>query len=172
MSGSVTVEAAAARFVGDIEQTPPMVSAVKVAGQRLHKLARMGKEVERKPRALTVYELRVEDLDSIMHGAPMGPRNLQETGLGLQTLLNLMIKAMYSGACDTPAGIAKFLNRKVKMRSPFRSSRWKSIPGNSRARFFFLRKSSPMPSARNIKKGFSGFICPSAAKRNFFQNFS
>ena len=51
----------AARFVGDIEQVPPMVSAVRVAGQRLHKLARMGKEVERKPRALTIYELRVED---------------------------------------------------------------------------------------------------------------
>ena len=57
------LEEAAARFVGEIEQTPPMVSAVKVAGQRLHKLARMGKEIERKPRALTVYELRVEDAD-------------------------------------------------------------------------------------------------------------
>ena len=53
----------AERFVGEIEQTPPMMSAVKVSGQRLHKLARMGKEVERKPRALTVYELRVEDVD-------------------------------------------------------------------------------------------------------------
>lgn len=56
------LEEVAARFIGDIEQTPPMVSAVKVAGQRLHKLARMGKEVERKPRSLTIYELRVEDV--------------------------------------------------------------------------------------------------------------
>src|SRR5262245_17757742 len=54
-------------------------------------------------------KLRAEDLESIMHGAPIAPRNLQETGLGLQQLLNLMMKAMYSGACDTPSGIAKFL---------------------------------------------------------------
>src|SRR5438874_6492813 len=34
------------RFVGDIEQLPPMVSAVKIGGRRLHELARAGKEVE------------------------------------------------------------------------------------------------------------------------------
>ena len=38
---------AVARFVGDIEQLPPMVSAVKVGGRRLHELARAGEEVER-----------------------------------------------------------------------------------------------------------------------------
>lgn len=54
-------------------------------------------------------KLRVEDLEAIMHGAPTAPRTLAETGLGLQTLLNLMIKAMYSGACETPSTIAKFL---------------------------------------------------------------
>ena len=60
--GDVTldkVRAAAARFVGDIEQVPPMVSAVKVGGRRLHELARAGEEVEREPRPITVYELDV-----------------------------------------------------------------------------------------------------------------
>ena len=51
---------AAARFVGDIEQVPPMVSAIKVEGRRLHELAREGVEVERKPRPVTVHELSVE----------------------------------------------------------------------------------------------------------------
>ncbi len=41
------VSAAAQRFVGEIEQVPPMVSAMKVDGRRLHELAREGKEVER-----------------------------------------------------------------------------------------------------------------------------
>lgn len=50
-------------FVGDIEQIPPMVSAVKVDGKRLHQLAREGKEVERKPRPVTVYDLCVEAVD-------------------------------------------------------------------------------------------------------------
>jgi tRNA pseudouridine55 synthase len=48
------VQAAAARFVGAIEQVPPMVSAVKVGGRRLHELARAGVEVERAPRTVTV----------------------------------------------------------------------------------------------------------------------
>lgn len=50
-------------FVGDIEQIPPMVSAVKVDGKRLHQLAREGKTVERKPRPVTVHSLEVAGID-------------------------------------------------------------------------------------------------------------
>jgi tRNA pseudouridine55 synthase len=50
---------AAAGFVGDIEQIPPMVSAVKIDGKRLHELAREGKEVERAPRPVTIHALEV-----------------------------------------------------------------------------------------------------------------
>lgn len=46
---------AATRLTGDIEQVPPMVSAVKVGGRRLHELARKGLEVERPPRPVRVY---------------------------------------------------------------------------------------------------------------------
>ena len=49
---------AAQEFVGDILQTPPMVSAAKVGGVPLYKLARKGVEVERKPRLVHVYDLR------------------------------------------------------------------------------------------------------------------
>lgn len=48
------VEAVLPRFLGDIEQVPPMVSAVKVGGRRLHELARAGEEVERAPRRVHV----------------------------------------------------------------------------------------------------------------------
>lgn len=47
------------RFVGEIDQLPPMVSAVKVGGQRLYKMARKGEVVERTPRRVTVYEFTV-----------------------------------------------------------------------------------------------------------------
>jgi tRNA pseudouridine55 synthase len=50
-----SVQAAAATLTGEIEQVPPMVSAVKVGGRRLHELARQGIEVERAPRPVTVY---------------------------------------------------------------------------------------------------------------------
>ena len=53
-------EEAAAQFRGELEQVPPMVSAVKVDGKRLHELARQGVEVEREPRQVTIPRLAVE----------------------------------------------------------------------------------------------------------------
>jgi tRNA pseudouridine55 synthase len=54
------VRACAATFTGTIEQIPPMVSAVKVGGRRLHALARQGIEVERTPRTVEVHRFVVE----------------------------------------------------------------------------------------------------------------
>jgi tRNA pseudouridine55 synthase len=48
-------------FTGQITQVPPMVSAVKVGGQRLYKLARKGETIERKPRQITVSEFEAID---------------------------------------------------------------------------------------------------------------
>jgi tRNA pseudouridine55 synthase len=53
------VVTAAAKFVGPIEQIPPMVSAVHVDGKRLHEYAREGIEVERPVRHVTIHELTV-----------------------------------------------------------------------------------------------------------------
>ena len=50
------------KFTGSLEQTPPMVSALKHQGVRLYQLARAGKVVEREKRAITVYELRIEEI--------------------------------------------------------------------------------------------------------------
>ena len=55
------VEEASERFVGDIMQIPPMVSAVKVGGRRLYELAREGEEIERAARPVTVHEISVLD---------------------------------------------------------------------------------------------------------------
>jgi len=57
------VERVLGRFLGDIEQVPPMVSAVKIGGRRLHELAREGKEVERAPRPVHVDRIEVEDFE-------------------------------------------------------------------------------------------------------------
>lgn len=53
------VRQAAVALTGDIEQVPPMVSAVKVDGRRLHALAREGIEVERAARPVTVHRFEV-----------------------------------------------------------------------------------------------------------------
>jgi tRNA pseudouridine55 synthase len=49
------------KFTGDIEQVPPMVSAVRVGGERLHVKARRGEEVERAPRPVTIHELELTE---------------------------------------------------------------------------------------------------------------
>jgi tRNA pseudouridine55 synthase len=48
----------AAQFVGDLMQIPPMVSAIKIKGVPLYKLARKGIEIEREPRLVHIYNFR------------------------------------------------------------------------------------------------------------------
>lgn len=49
------------RFVGEIQQIPPMYSALKVGGQKLCDLARKGVEVERKARTITIFSITLEE---------------------------------------------------------------------------------------------------------------
>ncbi|OQA29312.1 MAG: tRNA pseudouridine synthase B [Verrucomicrobia bacterium ADurb.Bin345] len=58
------VEAEMKKLTGDLMQTPPMVSAVKVKGVPLYKLARKGQEVEREPRLIHVYEFTLKQFAS------------------------------------------------------------------------------------------------------------
>ena len=53
------LEAALDRFRGELQQIPPMYSAVKVQGKKLYELARKGREVERKPRPVNIYALEL-----------------------------------------------------------------------------------------------------------------
>jgi tRNA pseudouridine55 synthase len=58
---------AAGGFLGEIEQIPPMFSAIKIKGKPLYKLARKGKEIERSPRKIKIerFEVRREKDDEI-----------------------------------------------------------------------------------------------------------
>jgi len=57
------LEKVIAQFVGDIEQVPPMYSALKVDGQRLYKLAYQGLEVKRKSRPVTIQQIDLLHFD-------------------------------------------------------------------------------------------------------------
>lgn len=50
-------------YLGDIEQVPPMFSAIKVEGRPLYELARQGIEIERKARLVHIFALRLEQLN-------------------------------------------------------------------------------------------------------------
>ena len=85
MSG-VTLDAArdaARQLTGPIMQTPPMVSALRVGGVRLHELARQGIEIERKPRPVTVYEF---DVDSTFDPLVLAIRVRCSAGTYVRTL--------------------------------------------------------------------------------------
>ncbi len=74
---------AAASLTGTILQTPPMVSAVKVGGRRLHQLARQGIEVERAPREVTVSRFSVE---------PLPPDAQPEAGDGTGPVFSVLVE--------------------------------------------------------------------------------
>ena len=56
------IREAADRLTGQIDQIPPMYSAVKINGKRLYDMARKGITVERKPRRITIYGIEIEEV--------------------------------------------------------------------------------------------------------------
>ncbi len=50
-------------FIGEIEQIPPMFSAIKKDGKKLYELARQGITIEREPRKVTIHSISVTDID-------------------------------------------------------------------------------------------------------------
>jgi tRNA pseudouridine55 synthase len=65
------------QFLGDIEQIPPMYSAVKVNGQKLYTLARKGVDIERPTRQVTIHQLSVLSID--LQGNPYPQIKLRVT---------------------------------------------------------------------------------------------
>ncbi len=57
------VRRVAGEFIGELEQVPPMVSAVRIGGKRLYELARKGYEVPRPPRRVRILELDILEVD-------------------------------------------------------------------------------------------------------------
>lgn len=84
-----------ARLEGDIYQTPPMVSAVKIEGVPLYKLARKGQEVERKPRFVHVYRYELIDW-----APPLVTLTVEcSKGTYVRTLVHDVGVALGCGAC-------------------------------------------------------------------------
>ena len=99
-NGRVTeaeVAAVLPRFTGDIEQLPPMFSAIKVGGRKLYELARRGQEIERKKRRITIYELELlgQDRDS----GDFRLRVLCSKGTYVRTLCHDIGAALGCGGC-------------------------------------------------------------------------
>ena len=85
------------QFRGEILQVPPMYSALKVNGQKLCDLARKGKEVERTPRPITIFELEC----LAFHGDTARLRVRCSKGTYIRTLCKDIGQALGCGGCMT-----------------------------------------------------------------------
>ena len=83
------------QFRGEIQQIPPMYSALKINGQKLCDLARKGKEVERKPRTITIHSLECLSFD----GDTAALRVACSKGTYIRTLCKDIGQALGCGGC-------------------------------------------------------------------------
>ena len=90
------VRAALPRFLGEIEQIPPMYSAIKVNGQKLYDLARQGREVARKPRMITIFDLA---LTQNLGNGQYALRIVCSKGTYIRTLCHDLGQVLGCGGC-------------------------------------------------------------------------
>lgn len=82
------------QFTGEIQQIPPMYSAVKVGGKKLYELARQGTEIERRPRTVTIFNLRI----AAFHGETAVLEVSCSKGTYIRTLCHDIGQALGCGA--------------------------------------------------------------------------
>lgn len=88
------------RFTGDICQLPPMYSAVQVGGRRLYDLAREGAEIERTPRRITVYSLKLTSYDELTRQGILEIRCSK--GSFVRTIVHDIGQALDAAVCSPP----------------------------------------------------------------------
>ena len=84
------------RFTGEVQQVPPMYSAIKINGQKLYELARKGQEVQRPARTVTIYELELLGQDA---QGDWLLRVLCSKGTYVRTLCHDIGQALGCGGC-------------------------------------------------------------------------
>lgn len=101
-----TIEKTIMSFVGEYAQIPPMYSALKVNGKKLYELAREGIEIERKPRNVTINNIKIHDIsgDEVTFTVDCSK------GTYIRTLCNdigdkLMISACMKSLCRTRVSV-------------------------------------------------------------------
>lgn len=82
-------------FKGEIMQTPPMYSAIKIGGKKLYELAREGKEIERKQRKITIYNI---EITNFIDNENFEIKVLCSKGTYIRTLCNDIGQALGCGA--------------------------------------------------------------------------
>ncbi len=86
-------------FTGQINQIPPMYSAIKINGQKLYQLARQGKQIERPAKVVTIYDLKLLDFNASLQEGTI--EVFVSKGTYIRTLINDIGKILNVGATMT-----------------------------------------------------------------------
>ena len=108
------VQSALASFVGEIEQTPPKFSAIKINGQRAYKLARKGEDFEVPSRKVTIYNIEILDYNY----PELKIRCHVSSGTYIRTLAEDIGKKLGTGAYLTALRRTKIANYDVNDAKP------------------------------------------------------
>lgn len=84
-------------FIGEYDQIPPMYSAIKIDGKKLYEIARQGKEVERKPRRVTIHYIEILSISGDNARIKVGCSK----GTYIRTLINDIGEKLGTFACMT-----------------------------------------------------------------------
>ena len=165
------LEAALGRFTGEIEQIPPMYSALKHKGRRLYKLAREGRTVERAPRPVSIRSFRIEEY------APGAPVLLVSCGSGayVRTLIEDLVESLGALACVSALrrlGVAPFEEAAMVTMEALEAAAAKGyaaldamlLPADAAAQTlpgvslsagegFYLQRGNPVAAARGARPG-------------------
>lgn len=91
---STLIEATTKQFIGEIQQYPPIFSAIKKEGKRLYEFARAGEDVEIKPRQVTIQAFEITNIDDLT----IDFRVVCSKGTYIRSLAHDFGKALQSGA--------------------------------------------------------------------------
>jgi hypothetical protein len=91
-------------FIGDILIAHGLVTPADVTAALDHQKVHGGRLGES---LIALGKLKPADMETVLQGAPAAPSSIEETGLQLPDLLNLMTKVMYSAGAETPTAIAE-----------------------------------------------------------------
>src|SRR4051794_32959788 len=96
----------ASMLIGDILVSQGLVTRADIAAALERQTAHGGLLGDN---LIALGKLRLADLEAVMQAAPPAPRSIEETGLPVSDLLNLLAKSMYSGNSETPSKLSDVL---------------------------------------------------------------
>lgn len=149
------IEAALSGFIGKISQLPPMYSAVRVNGRRLYDLARRGEEVERAPREIEIYSIKLTDFSE----------DEQSGGLSVSCSKGTYIRTLIDDLGRRIGTLGTMTELRRTYSQGFEISRCRSVDEIAAAE-------DPMSLAVPVESCFEGFgrIDLSAAQEKMFRN--